>query len=57
MPPTDILTNFLFKEVAIDLASVVLPTPGGPIKHIIGLFKLFVLLFTAIYSIILSFTS
>ena len=52
-PPTLIFTNFLFKALAISLARVVFPTPGGPTKQIIGVFTLLVFFFTAIYSIIL----
>src|SRR4029453_16207629 len=36
MPPSDTRTNLRPSEVAIDLASDVLPTPGGPRKHRIG---------------------
>ena len=35
-PPRLILTKFLFIASAIDLASDVFPTPGGPTKHKIG---------------------
>ena len=42
---------------AILFASVVFPTPGGPTKHIIGLFILGLFFLTAKYSITLSFTS
>ncbi len=55
-PPRDILTNFLFKASAIDLASVDLPTPGGPTKQMIGDLEFGVLDLTAKYSIIRSFT-
>ena len=44
-------------RAAIDKAKEVLPTPGGPTKQRIGLFKLFVFCFTAKYSRILSLTS
>jgi len=56
-PPTDILTYFLFIALAILLQRVVLPTPGGPTKHITELFVFFVLVLKAKYSIILSLTS
>jgi len=55
-PPTDILTKFLLVASAIDLARVVLPTPGGPDKQIMGDVKFLLICFTAKYSIILSFT-
>ena len=55
-PPTLILTNFLFKALAIDLAIVVFPTPGGPTKQIID-WSLSHISLVAIYSIILSFIS
>ena len=32
-PPNEISINFLPNALAIDLAKVVLPTPGGPTKH------------------------
>ena len=37
-PPTEILANFLLVAIAIDFASDVLPTPGGPTRQIIGAF-------------------
>src|SRR5580693_392227 len=36
MPPRDMRTNFLSRARAIDRPSEVLPTPGGPTKHRIG---------------------
>ena len=45
MPPSDTLTKSLFSALAIELASDVFPTPGGPTKHIIGLFEVFVFWF------------
>ena len=53
----EILTNFLFNDLATDLAIELLPTPGGPTRHKIGPFRDFVYCFTARYSKILSFTS
>ena len=44
MPPKEILINFLFVALAIDLPSDVFPTPGGPTKHNIGPF-IFLILF------------
>ena len=38
MPPSDTRTNLRSSEFAIDLASDVLPTPGGPAKQRIGPF-------------------
>ena len=55
-PPKLILTNFLFRLFAMLSAKVVLPTPGGPTKHIIGLL-LSLLVSTATYSSILVLTS
>ena len=57
IPPKLILAKFFFSDSAILLASVVLPTPGGPIKHMIGGCVLPLFSFTAIYSIILFFIS
>ena len=37
-PPRLILTNFLSSDLAIDFASEVLPTPGGPTRQRIGAF-------------------
>lgn len=34
-PPTENLQNFLFKARAIERPMLVLPTPGGPERHII----------------------
>jgi hypothetical protein len=48
--------NFLFKALAIEIARLVFPTPGGPTKQMIGLFPLGALALTAKYSVILSFT-
>jgi hypothetical protein len=50
------LTNFLLSASAMDLASVDLPTPGGPTKQIIGDLDCGLLARTAKYSIILSLT-
>src|ERR1700674_992880 len=36
MPPNDILTNLRSSARAIERPSEVLPTPGGPTKHRIG---------------------
>ena len=36
-PPSETLINLRFNASAIDLANVVLPTPGGPIKVRIGI--------------------
>ena len=33
IPPNEIETNFLPNADAIELAIVVFPTPGGPIRH------------------------
>src|SRR6516164_8112895 len=55
MPPSDTRTNFLPSDVAIDLASDVLPTPGGPAKQRIGPFTSGFSLRTARYSRIRSF--
>ena len=54
--PKEIFTKFRFRALAIDLAKLVLPTPGGPTRHNIGAFKEFVICLTARYSIILSLT-
>ena len=56
-PPSETLTYSLSIDLAIDLPSEVLPTPGGPYKHNIGDFMSFLNLRTAKYSIILFFTS
>ena len=56
-PPSEILTNGLPRDLATDLAIDVLPTPGGPARHIIGAFKFFESFLTARYSNILSLTS
>ena len=53
-PPTEILTKFLLSALAIEYAKDVLPTPGGPTKHIIGLVSELVNFLTEIYSRILS---
>ena len=57
IPATLILIKFLLILSAIVLDRLVLPTPGGPTKHIIGLLILGLFFLTAKYSIILSFTS
>jgi hypothetical protein len=55
-PPSETLTNFLFKASAIEFAKDVLPTPGGPTKQRIGPLKFLFLVLTAKYSKILNFT-
>ena len=55
MPPSDTRTNFRPIAVAIDLASDVLPTPGGPTKQRIGPFTSGFSLRTARYSRMRSF--
>src|SRR5690242_9364650 len=53
-PPREQRTNFLLSDRAIDLASEVLPTPGGPAKQRICPLELSVSTRTARYSRILS---
>src|SRR5512141_341869 len=55
MPPRDTRTNFRPSDVAIDFASGVLPTPGGPAKQRIGPFTAGLSLRTARYSRMRSF--
>ena len=56
-PPNEILTYFLLSASAIECAILVLPVPGGPTKHIIGLtFFAIVNCLTAKNSNIRSFT-
>ena len=43
MPPSDTRTNLRSNECAIDFASEVLPTPGGPTKQRMGPFRLEIL--------------
>ena len=52
-------TNFLPRARATDFAIDVLPTPGGPTKHKMGAFMLFVSCNTARYSVmrVLTFSS
>ena len=56
-PPNEILVNFLFIERATEFASEVLPTPGGPTRHIIDPLSVLFNFFTARNSRILAFTS
>jgi hypothetical protein len=56
MPPSDTRTNLRPIEFAMDLASEVLPTPGGPRKHRIGPFTSGFSFLTARYSRTRSFT-
>ena len=55
MPPSEIRTNLRSSDVAIDFASDVLPTPGGPTKQRIGPFTSGFSLRTARYSRMRSF--
>src|SRR4026208_1821099 len=50
MPPSDTRTNLRPSDSAIERASDVLPTPGGPTKHRIGPLTLGLSLRTARYS-------
>ena len=56
-PPRDILTKCLPSDLATDFAIDVLPTPGGPARHMIGPFRFLDSFLTARYSRILSLTS
>src|SRR3982751_5742785 len=55
MPPSDTRTNLRPSDSAIDRASDVLPTPGGPTKHRIGPLRFGFSLRTARYSRMRSF--
>jgi hypothetical protein len=55
-PPKDTFTNFFSIAFAIDLAKLVLPTPGGPARQIIGDLPFGARARTAKYSTILSLT-
>jgi hypothetical protein len=54
-PPSDTRMNLRFVARATDLASEVLPTPGGPTRHRIGPLSFFTSACTARYSMIRSF--
>ena len=57
MPPKDTLVNYLPRDLAIDLAMEVFPTPGGPWRQMMLPLELPFLNLTARNSMILSLTS